>query len=1070
MPARRALRRRGVASVRRAATAALVAMLALLPARSARGQELRFRQLTPDHGLSSSYVQTVHQDQRGFLWFGTDKGLDRYDGYAVRSYRHRRADTTSIADGTINVVRADAGDTMWVGTNAGLSRYDVDRDAFTNYAIGRGARPVRSITDDGRGGLWVGSVDGLYRFDRATGRAAPVDGALGGALDGVQVLVLHRDGRGRLWIGTQTRGLLMFDPSNGALRRYARADGDARTLPDDDVRSLVEDASGNLWIGTWNGGLARLSLSGGDIVTYRHDAADPRSLAANRVVSLAPAGRRGLWIGTENFGLEYFDFAAGSFRHYRSDPMNPASLNSPSVWAVHEDAAGAIWVGTFTGGVNVSTPNSGAIRHYHSVPGDPASLGFNTVRAFAESRPGAYWVATDGGGLNEFDLSTGKFVRYTSRNSNLASDAVLDVVQDRDGSTWIGAWEGGVSRFDRATGSFTAYTSKNAGLGDDNVFALHVDAEGRLWAGTQKHGVYRFDRARRSFFSVVTAEQLRGAVSRTETSVAVRVISSSPDGRRLLIGTEGSGLADLDVATGVVTMRQSIAADSNSLSGNTVRAVLEGANGVVWIGTTTGLDRFDRSTKRLTHFGEAEGLPSGYVAGLAEDASGKLWISTDRGLVRFDVAAKRLKRYTTADGLQGSEFNGHAYFEARDGTLFFGGNNGFNVVQPSAIAHNDRRPPVVLTGFQLFNQDVPIGAKGSPLPKHISRLDRIVLSHRQSVMTFEFAALDYTASEQNEYAYKLEGFDADWRRVGSQRIASYTNLAPGSYTFRVKASNNDGVWNEDGASIRLKITPPFWKTWWFRLLVIAAIGWAIREWVRRTEARRAALAAEKEYLEQSVGEILRSMDKLSAGDLTVRLPVKQDDEIGRLCQGFNKVVIDIRAMVAQVTDALNATVAASQEIHASTEALAVGAEEQTTQALEVASAAEQMSATAAETARHLAIAAEIATKSGEEAQRGGRVAQDTSAGMERIVSVVRSTSEAVEKLGMSSEEISKITSVIDAIASQSELLALNAAIEAARAGNHGRGFGVVADEVRNLAESTAKATRDIAAMVTQIQR
>jgi methyl-accepting chemotaxis protein len=452
------------------------------------------------------------------------------------------------------------------------------------------------------------------------------------------------------------------------------------------------------------------------------------------------------------------------------------------------------------------------------------------------------------------------------------------------------------------------------------------------------------------------------------------------------------------------------------------------------------------------------------------DQAGTLWISTDRGLVRYDVAGHRAKRYTAADGLQGSEFNAHAYFHASDGSLFFGGNNGFNVVHPDQIAQNDRKPPVVLTGFQLFNREVPIGVEGSPLQKHISQTDRLVLSYKQSVMTFEFAALDYTASEQNQYAYMLEGFDSQWRQVGNERSASYTNLAPGNYTFRVKASNNDGAWNEQGASVRLKITPPFWKTWWFRLLALAALGAAIREAMQRADRRRETLRAEKEYLEQSVGEILRSMDKLSEGDLTVQLPVKNQDEIGQLCQGFNKVVVDIRSMVSQVNDALAATVAASQEIHASTEALAFGAQEQTDQALEVASAAEQMSESAADTARHLAIAADIATKSREEAQQGGKLSRDTTDGMELIVDVVRSSSEAVQKLGASSTEISKITQVIDAIARQSELLALNAAIEAARAGEHGRGFGVVADEVRQLAESTAKATGDIARMVGQIQK
>ncbi|HET7458330.1 MAG TPA: two-component regulator propeller domain-containing protein [Gemmatimonadaceae bacterium] len=1061
-------------------SASATLLLAALPGR-ATAQRLQFRQLTPDDGLSSSWVPAIFQDSRGFMWFGTTKGLDRYDGYGFTVYRHHDDDSTTIADSRANVVYEDRAHTVWVGTAAGLSRYDADRDAFVNYAVVTpgGQAAVSDVLDDGRGTLWLGTNRGLVQFDRATGRATPYTSANAAASPslGAEINALHQDAAGRLLIGT-TRGLAELDPATGAVRVWSSDARDPRTLPGSDVRAIVEDsASGALWLAIYAGGLARLDRASGAVTRFQHRDGDPRSLAMNMVRCLVADRGRGLWIGMENGGLDYYDVATGAFHHNRYDANDPSGLNSNSVWSLYLDRNGTAWVGTFAGGVNVSKQNSGAIRRYRSVPGDPSSLSFNSVLKFTEDARGGIWVATDGGGLDRFDRQSGRFTRYTTANSNLNSDAVLAAAEDRDGGIWIGTWGGGVSRLEPRTGRFTAFTPKNSDIPDENVFSTYVDRAGRIWAGTWSKGLIRYDAKHDGFTRFPLARKGQG-------ESLIRIISEASDGT-LLVGTDGGGLVVVDPESGRVKARYTTdAKDGPTLGAMVVQAVFETAPGVVWVGTPGGLDRVDRNAATVRHYGEVDGLPSANVAGLAADGAGNIWVSTDRGIARFDPRSGKAKLYTVADGLQGSEFNVGSYFRARDGAIFFGGGKGFNVLRPDAIVENAHVPPVVLTSFQLFNKPVAIGGEGSPLRAHISRTESLRLTHRQSVFTIGFAALDYTAPEKNEYAYKLEGLDTDWNRVGTARTASYTNLAPGRYVFRVRGSNNDGVWNDEGASLAITVVPPFWQTWWFRGLVVLSLGGAIGAAVRSARRRRQHLeamnrslaeAAERDrrsqqYLERNVLEILAAMDRFSDGDLAVTLDVGEADAIGKLRLGFNTAVANIRGMVRQVRDVLDATVRNSRQIQASVEDLAHGAEEQMQQALVVASAAEQMAQTAGGNARYIAAAAEMAERSGSEAQEGGRIVRDTFSGMDEIVSSLGKSAAIVAALGQSSHEIAAITKVIDAIADQTELLSLNAAIEAARAGVHGKTFAVVAQEVQKLAERTAAATQEIARVIERNRR
>jgi len=1037
----------------------VAAIGALLTAASggAGAQKLLFRQLTPDNGLLSSRVHDIIQDDRGFMWFAGPRGLSRYDGYSFAAYRHRADDSTTLADNRINWLFLDHEKTLWIGTDLGFSRYDGSRDAFTNYAVVRGDSVIVNAVSEAQGVLLIGTAKGLYQFDRASRKATPFHPDIFARLD---VTSMYQDQAGNLWVGTRNSGARELN-AQGSLVRTLTMGPDG--LPGKDARVFLDDGQGTVYIGLVDAGLVQLNPATGTLTRYRHDAADPRSLAIDAVHDLLSDGTRGMWIGTENGGLDYFDYATHHFAHNRFDPANPSSLSHNSVWSLYRDSGGLIWVGTFAGGVNISRQNGDAIRKYRSMAGDVTSLSFNTVMSILEDSKGRVWVATDGGGLNRFDRSTGRFTRYTSKTSNLNSDAVLAIAEDRTGALWVGTWAGGISRFDPGSGKFTPFTTANSSIATTGVFSLLADRAGMLWIGTWREGLQRFDPK--------TGKFTRYPLAALETPL--RMMSEASDGT-LLIATDGSGFFTFDPRTEKKTL---YAAGKNGLSSSQVTSVLESEPGVVWIGTAAGLDRLDRHTNKIQHFTDADGLASAFVAGLAQDSSHTLWVSGDRGITRFDPATKKFKQYSVGDGLQGSEFNLASSHHSRDGTLYFGGTQGFNTLRPDSIVQNAHVPPIAITNLELYNKPVVIGAKGSPLDTSITMARRLILNHNQSVFTLEYAALDFAAPEKNQYAYMLEGLDKDWNQVGTKRAASYTNLPAGHYVFRVKGTNNDGVWNEQGASLDLQIVPPYWASWWFRTLALLAIAAAVYYLVRSAYDRRRSLERaalrdreSQRYLERNVTEVLFAMERFSKGDLSISLPVENDDSIGNLRLGFNTAVKNIHTIVKDVRGVLDATVTTSRQIHTQTMEITRGAEEQIRQTNIVAGAAQQMAQTVSGGAQSISDASDIAQRSGNEAHEGGRIVRETFTGMDHIVTTIGESARSVEALGRSSEQIGAITRVIKEIAEETDLLALNAAIEAANAGDHGRGFAVVAQEIRQLAVRTAQATREIAAVIRQNQR
>lgn len=813
------------------------ALLALLAASPSIAQRKQFRHLSIDDGLPSSLVSDILQDRHGFMWLATARGVSRYDGHRFRNYASGRS-PGALPTSMVDQLYEDRSGTLWAVTTAGVARYDPDTDGFLSHSahditrvIGpRGASgrdtagslaspPIAtSILEDRRGRLLVGTSVGLFAIDRRTGvgRVVPVSPG-SAATHRPYVTALFEDQHGRLWVGTRT-GLLV-------------AGATLSGLPTEYVRDIVEDPRGRLWVGTLDHGIVRIDPRTGGRTWFRHRGSVPGSLAGNRITRLLlDRSTSGLWFGVENAGVDYLDLATDSITHHRSDENDPMSIRSNSIWSIAQDASGLLWVGTFSGGIDVEMRNSAAIQLLQPVNGNPATLSFGAVPSFAEDRSGYMWIATDGGGVNRFDPRTRHFERFTTRNSELPVDAVLAVTPDPDGTLWLATWGAGLVHFDPRTRRVVVQTRANSDIPDDRLYEVLRTRRGDLWIGTDIGVVARRDPVSGRFTTRIRV------VPEGFNDSSVLLLRELADGR-FAIALRDGGLVLLEPLSGALQHVLQGATPGVGIASNQVRALFESAPGVLWVGGEEGLDRLDLTKGTRTHYGVEIGLAGAIVEAITMDAGGALWISTDRGITRFDTVTGATRTLTRLDGLQGNEFLMRSAFRARDGALFFGGNQGFNIIRPELLRDDPPLPTVTLTDLLLFNRSVIPGAPRSPLSKVLWNTAALQLSHTQDVVGFEFAALDFGAPERTRYAYRLEGFDSDWQSIGEQHVASYTNLAPGRYVFRVRASGSDGVWTGQDATLALTITPPFWATWWFRLLitviVIAALHWLWRFQQRR---------------------------------------------------------------------------------------------------------------------------------------------------------------------------------------------------------------------------------------------
>ena len=818
------------------------------PASGAEGsatRDFRYRRLGAAEGLAQGSVYTLLQDRHGFVWMGTQDGLHRYDGYQFEIFRPQPYDEASLPHGMVQTLLEDRQGRLWVGTFKGLARLAADGRSFERV-LSDGPHDVLALLEDRQGDIWVGTRgSGLHRYSAATATWRQYRSGNGASsLPGDDVYSLHQGRNGDLYVGG--RGSLVRLRLDGeSFEKIWTGVGEGNS-----VRSVLEDSRGRLWVGLSGDGLLRFEPGRLEPRVFRHQPNEPGSLGDDSINVLFEDRERRLWVGSQTGGLDLFVEGSERFEPVRHDDGNLASLSQNSVRSLIEDRSGLIWVGTSLAGVTVINPRRsfGVERFGRGSGALPAPI----VRALLEDDRGRLWVATDGGGVVLYDRRSGLYAPLES-SPPLTEKRVWSLFEDRSKKIWIGT-QNGLYRFDPANGSLTAYQhdpDDPASLGPGGVRTIVQDEAGRIWVGLFGGGLWRLSGESPALESF----RYQREVPFTLPSNQVLVLFQDQKDHLWVGTTEGLARRTSD---GRFHLHRHDPKDPTSLLGDVVRTIHQDQAGNLWVGTDAGLNRLaadiaqspplstPSNNRGFKHFTQKDGLPNDTVYAILEDGQGRLWLSTNRGLARFDPESKECTSFNLDDGLQALEFNGGAALRTRDGRLFFGGVEGYNFFDPEAITLNAHLPPVKLTrilvGDEELRLDVPVAEATS-----------IRLAHRDNVVSFEFAALDFTHSQANRYRARLRGFEEEWRELGTKNDLTYTNLKAGDYVLEVRGSNDDGVWNDQGIELAVEVAPAPWGSFWAWFLYVAGAA-ALAVFVRRESKRRKSLR-------QQIDEVVKSSER-----------------------------------------------------------------------------------------------------------------------------------------------------------------------------------------------------------------
>jgi ligand-binding sensor domain-containing protein/signal transduction histidine kinase/DNA-binding response OmpR family regulator len=819
----------------------LIFLLLVAPKFSyAQPNRVRFDHLTTRDGLSQSTVNCMTRDKLGYMWFGTNDGLNRYNGYQFEVYRPDETSRSISHASVLSLAEDEHG--LWVGTANGLNYYDARREAFTTHFYDSSDNQslqesrINSLLVDHQQRVWIGTAQGVKVYDPVRKKFSQFP--LPEGEPAVQSLL--EDHRHHLWVGT-AQGLFEYDQHRRLLHWYHHDPSQAHSLSDSHVFKVFEDAQQSIWVGTRSGGLNQLE-PGGTFRHFRHTAQEG-AISNDRIKDIATDQAGKLWVATFE-GLNRYDYATGTFEVFSQDLSRPDGLTHFHVWSLYHDPQGVLWIGTYAGGINVYSPFNQRF-HYRNPAGAVAERPIGKIGPMVEDGDNI-WIASEGGGLIAYHRRQQQYQFFPLPSDEVfapQNNIIKALMKDRNGRLWIGTHDEGIHLFDPETrqfvGRYQHQPHDRTSLSSNIINVIYEDQAGYVWIGTHNPGTLnRFDPDTKTFQSVSYRDDSDSLVNVYD----VKAIAEHQG--KLYFGTGGYGMFTYDQEQQRFA-RYTRHTAQHALPSNWIQALFHDRRGDLWIGTDRGALRWSTADS-VQHYTTQNGLPSNNIGSFEESASGFLWMGTLAGVARLDRQQNTIRSYSYVDGFPINELNQHASLRTSDGLLFWGGDNGFVFFDPHQMVNNEYVPKVVLSDLQVFNQSVAVGDESELLDQPISQSQQITLNYRRNVFTINFFSTNLISPEENQYAFRLDGLEEDWNEVGPRRSATYTNLAPGAYTFLVKTANNDGVWSAEPTALQINVLPPPWKTWWaygLYALMVASLLLALRRYwyVKATLEKNLAL-------------------------------------------------------------------------------------------------------------------------------------------------------------------------------------------------------------------------------------
>ena len=786
----------------------------------------KVRKITTEKGLSNNIVYGITQDKQGFMWFVTEDGINKYDGNTITTFRHDEENKKSISNNFTQSIYCDKNNDIWIATDDGLNRYDHTKEIFFSYfhdpkdPFSISNNDIIAVTPAMDGNLWVASYrEGINYLDKKSHHFYSIKGLSRSSKssDYLKVLCILEDRNGILWVGTQGNGLIAYNVANKKRKLFLNSNNKL-SITSNDIRSIYQDSFNKIWIGTSKG-----------LMTYNSGTGqfqEVKQLKAinNRVIHTIHETKNGdLWIGTDNgivkFNIKKYWSSQPTEIQYINESQQEDGLSFRSIRAIFQDRDDNIWIGTYTGGVNFISSSKLKFKLMQHDPINNNSLTYNKIWGMCEDKKGNFWIGTDGSGLNKIDHNTKAVTHFTHKagNPNTISDnAILSALCSSDGLLWFGTYAGGLNKYNPKTNQFIHYLSdplKKTSLSGNDVRCIYEDFSKNIWICT-KGGLSLYNSKTNDFINYNTSNS---GLSYDGTR---SIVQDKKGG--FWVGTYGEGLNYFEPTKNRVKIYRHEDKNPKSIRNNTIHSLFLDRKGRLWIGTGGGgLNLYIPEKKEFLAFMEKDGLSNNNVMAINEDKEGILWVSTNSGLSKFNPDKHIFENFNFYDGLQSGQFMAGSTIYSQEGYMCFGGTGGLNLFYPHEVFKDNFSPKVLITNFLLFNQPVSIRSEkspDSPLETNITECRKIILNHRQSVFTFDFVALNYSLPEKTQYKYIMEGAEQQWNFVGNKRSATYRNLSPGTYHFKVNGTNQDGIWSKNTAQIEVVIEPAFWNTWWAKII------------------------------------------------------------------------------------------------------------------------------------------------------------------------------------------------------------------------------------------------------------